>query len=61
MQENGELHLEKVVVAIPKSIEMIFLHMAKRCLYPQGDNQCERAFWFHKCWKTADPKHYFLA
>lgn len=30
--------------------------MGKRCLYPIGDNLCEKAFWLNKCWKEADPK-----
>ncbi|XP_031617822.1 pheromone-binding protein-related protein 6-like [Contarinia nasturtii] len=63
VDEKGELHLEKMVTHIEKldeEIQMIAINMGRKCLKPQGENQCERAFWYHKCWKTADPKHYFL-
>lgn len=59
VDEHGELHLEKVVTHIEKldeEIQMIAINMGRKCLKPQGENQCERAFWYHKCWKTADPK-----
>nr|AXS77544.1 odorant binding protein OBP12 [Sitodiplosis mosellana] len=63
VDENGELHLEKLATHIEKldeEIQMIAIRMGKKCLRVKGENQCERAFWHHKCWKTADPKHYFL-
>ncbi|XP_037028893.1 general odorant-binding protein 83a-like [Bradysia coprophila] len=63
VDDDGELHLEKLVEGIElfgEEIEKIFLNMGKRCMKTQGATQCERAFWYHKCWKTADPKHYFL-
>lgn len=56
----GNVHLEKLHESLPDSMHDIALHMGKRCLYPKGDTLCERAFWLHSCWKTADPKHYFL-
>lgn len=58
--DDGEVHLEKLLDLLPPDIEELALNMAKGCIHPQGDNQCERAFWFHKCWKAADPVHYFL-
>jgi hypothetical protein len=60
VDNDGNVHLEKLHEALPDSMHDIALHMGKRCLYPQGDNLCEKAFWLHSCWKTADPKHYFL-
>ncbi|XP_055602366.1 general odorant-binding protein 83a-like [Uranotaenia lowii] len=60
VDDQGEVHLEKLHDSLPDSMHDLALHMGKRCLYPEGENQCERAFWLHKCWKTADPKHYFL-
>lgn len=56
MDEDGNVHLEKLHDMLPESMHDIAMHMGKKCLYPQGDTQCERAFWLHKCWKTADPK-----
>lgn len=62
VDENGELHLEKLATHIEKldeEIQLIAIHMGKKCLRVQGENQCERAFWYHKCWKSADPKVIF--
>lgn len=56
VDENGEVHLEMIHDMLPDSMQDIALHMGKKCLYPQGETQCDRAFWLHKCWKTADPK-----
>lgn len=63
VDENGELHLEKLATHIEKlddEIQLIAIHMGKKCLRVQGANQCERAFWYHKCWKSADPKVTFF-
>lgn len=63
VSETGEVHLEKIathVEMLDQEIQNIALNMGRRCLRPVGDDKCEKAFWFHKCWKTADPKHYFL-
>lgn len=60
LDDNGEVHLEKFHDMLPGSMQDIALQMGKKCLYPKGDNECEKAFWLHKCWKMADPKHYFL-
>lgn len=56
VDENGEVHLEMLHDMLPDSMADIALHMGKKCLYPKGETQCDRAFWLHKCWKTADPK-----
>ncbi|XP_058813898.1 general odorant-binding protein 83a-like [Topomyia yanbarensis] len=57
---GGELHLGKLLDMVPKDFEDIALKMGGKCTKPKGKNVCERAFWFHKCWKMADPVHYFL-
>lgn len=59
VDENGELHLERLAEGIEMlgpEVEAIALGMGKKCLKPEGETQCDRAFWYHKCWKTADPK-----
>lgn len=59
LDDKGEIHLEKIqthIEKLDKEIQDIAYNMGKKCIHPQGDNQCERAFWFHKCWKMADPK-----
>lgn len=59
VDDKGDLHLETLATHIEKldkEIQDIAFNMGRKCLKPQGDNQCERAFWYHKCWKTADPK-----
>ncbi|XP_058057623.1 general odorant-binding protein 83a-like [Anopheles bellator] len=60
VDDNGDVHLEKLHDSLPDSMHDIALHMGKRCLYPEGENLCDKAFWLHKCWKQSDPKHYFL-
>nr|AAO74646.1 odorant-binding protein 3-2 [Aedes aegypti] len=60
VDDTGHVHLEKLHDALPDSMRDIAMHMGKRCLYPEGENLCEKAFWLHKCWKESDPKHYFL-
>lgn len=54
--EDDEVHLEKLHSMLPTSMQDIALKMGKDCLNPQGENRCEKAFWLHKCWKTADPQ-----
>uniref|UniRef100_A0A182JGY5 Uncharacterized protein n=1 Tax=Anopheles atroparvus TaxID=41427 RepID=A0A182JGY5_ANOAO len=58
---NGELHLGRLMELVPVEFEDVLLRMGIRCTKPKGKDLCERAFWFHKCWKTADPVHYYLA
>lgn len=63
VDDEGHLHLEKLAVGIEQfdaEVQQIALAMGKKCLTPEGNTPCETAFWYHKCWKTADPKHYFL-
>lgn len=59
MDENGDLHLERLAEGLDMlkpEIQEIALGMGKKCMKPAGDTLCEKAFWYHKCWKTADPK-----
>lgn len=59
VDENGEVHLELLQVHIEEldsEIQTIAIRMGKKCLYPQGETLCDRAWWFHNCWKKADPK-----
>nr|QGW50690.1 odorant-binding protein 26 [Propsilocerus akamusi] len=60
VDDSGNVHLEKLHNSLPDSMHDVALHMGIRCLYPEGDTLCEKAFWLNKCWKLADPKHYFL-
>uniref|UniRef100_A0A182PIX8 Uncharacterized protein n=1 Tax=Anopheles epiroticus TaxID=199890 RepID=A0A182PIX8_9DIPT len=59
--DRGELHLGKMFEFVSVEFEDITLRMGARCTKPKGKDLCERAFWFHKCWKTSDPTHYYLA
>lgn len=42
-----------------KEIHFTFIHMIRKCLYPNGDG-CERAFNLNKCFKQADPRVSFI-
>lgn len=59
VDDNGELHIERLAEGLEMlrpDIQEIALGMGKKCLVAKGDTLCEKAFWYHKCWKTADPK-----
>lgn len=56
VDDNGDVHLEKLHDSLPSSMHDIAMHMGKRCLYPEGETLCDKAFWLHKCWKQSDPK-----
>ncbi|XP_031617430.1 pheromone-binding protein-related protein 6-like [Contarinia nasturtii] len=64
VDDNGDPHFEKIQTHVDRFDEEI-RHIANKlvaaCQNPQGQDKCERAFSIHKCWKTTDPKHYFLA
>ena len=60
VNDKGEFHYVKIQDFLPESMHLITLNWFKRCLYPEGENGCEKAFWLNKCWKTRDPVHYFL-
>lgn len=59
VDDEGHLHLEKLSAGIDTldaETQQIALKMGMKCLTPEGNTPCETAFWYHKCWKTADPK-----
>lgn len=59
VDEHGEVHLELLQLHIEnldKEIQNIAIKMGKKCLYPKGETLCDRAWWYHNCWKKADPK-----
>lgn len=59
VDENGELHLERLAEGLDMlkpEIQEIAIGMGKKCMKAVGDTLCEKAFWYHKCWKSADPK-----
>lgn len=56
VDENGDVHLEKLYATIPLSLRDKFFDMSKGCIHPEGDSLCHKAWWFHQCWKKADPK-----
>lgn len=59
LPDKNELHLEKLALHVEEyddEIQEIVFHMGRRCLRPEGNDNCEKAFWYHKCWKTYDPK-----
>lgn len=63
VDDEGHLHLEKLAVGVEQfdaEVQSIAINMGKKCLTPEGNTPCDTAFWYHKCWKTSDPKHYFL-
>lgn len=59
VDENGDVHLEKIHTHIDKwddELRDIAKNMLNKCIHPEGPNACEKAFYFHKCWKSHDPK-----
>lgn len=61
VDDNGDVHMEKVLNAIPgEKLRNIMMEASKGCIHPEGDTLCHKAWWFHQCWKKADPVHYFL-
>lgn len=56
VDEKGDVFLEKLHKSLPESMQDIVLKMGLKCLKVVGETRCERAFWLHKCWKTADPR-----
>ncbi|GAB0088167.1 Pheromone-binding protein-related protein 6 [Sergentomyia squamirostris] len=61
VDDTGHVHFEKLFDRLPESMRDIALPIIKNCMEPVGANLCEKAYWLHKCWKTQDPRHYFLA
>lgn len=64
VDDAGEVHFDTIQFHVDKMDEefrSIANPLIKACQNPEGADQCERAFSIHKCWKTTDPHHYFLA
>lgn len=39
-----------------EEVKKITYQMGKKCLHPpDNENNCEKAFYYHKCWKQNDP------
>jgi len=56
VDEKGDVHLEKLFATVPLSVRDKLMDMSKGCVHPEGDTLCHKAWWFHQCWKKADPK-----
>uniref|UniRef100_A0A240SWW4 Uncharacterized protein n=1 Tax=Glossina morsitans morsitans TaxID=37546 RepID=A0A240SWW4_GLOMM len=60
VDDKGDVHLETLHQSMPGSFVDLILKPAQHCVHPEGDTLCHKAWWFHQCWKKADPVHYFL-
>ncbi|KAL9892861.1 pheromone-binding protein-related protein 6-like isoform 1-T2 [Glossina fuscipes fuscipes] len=60
VDDNGDVHLETLFSKIPAALRDLLMEASKGCVHPEGDTLCHKAWWFHQCWKKADPVHYFL-
>ncbi|XP_065365377.1 pheromone-binding protein-related protein 6-like [Calliphora vicina] len=60
VDDNGDVHLETLFQSIPGSLRDLLVKASENCVHPEGDTLCHKAWWFHQCWKKADPVHYFL-
>lgn len=39
-----------------EEVRNIAYQMGKKCIHPpENESNCEKAFYYHKCWKTTDP------
>ncbi|XP_037824211.1 pheromone-binding protein-related protein 6-like isoform X2 [Lucilia sericata] len=60
VDENGDVHLETLFNTMPNTVRDLVIKASENCVHPEGDTLCHKAWWFHQCWKKADPVHYFL-
>ncbi|XP_023299237.2 pheromone-binding protein-related protein 6-like [Lucilia cuprina] len=62
VDDNGEVHYEKMKRLIPDDLNKFIQHIIDACEshVPKGATQCERAWSWHVCFKETDPVHYFL-
>lgn len=62
--DDDKLHIMKMADHLEEhydeEIQDIAIRMGRKCVRVEGENKCDRAFWYHKCWKTQDPKVSFL-
>lgn len=59
MNDKGQLFVMRLADHIESNyddeVQTIVFNMGRKCLRPEGDNNCDKAFWYHKCWKSKDP------
>uniref|UniRef100_A0A1B0GG02 Uncharacterized protein n=1 Tax=Glossina morsitans morsitans TaxID=37546 RepID=A0A1B0GG02_GLOMM len=55
VDDKGDVHLETLHQSMPGSFVDLILKPAQHCVHPEGDTLCHKAWWFHQCWKKADP------
>ncbi|EDV90737.1 GH14293 [Drosophila grimshawi] len=60
VDDKGDVHLEMLFSSVPHSVRDNMMAASEHCIHPEGDTLCHKAWWFHQCWKKADPRHYFL-
>uniref|UniRef100_A0A1L8DPG7 Putative odorant-binding protein 1 n=2 Tax=Nyssomyia neivai TaxID=330878 RepID=A0A1L8DPG7_9DIPT len=60
VDDTGHVHFEKLRGKVPDDLKDIGYPMLSKCVDPIGEDLCEKAYWLHKCFKQADPVHYFL-
>ncbi|KAH8359098.1 hypothetical protein KR093_004247, partial [Drosophila rubida] len=56
VDDNGDVHLDTLFHSVPHSIRDKLIAMSQHCIHPEGDTLCHKAWWFHQCWKKADPQ-----
>lgn len=58
INDKGDLFVMRLADHIESNyddeVQSIAFNMGRKCLRPEGDNNCEKAFWYHKCWKSKD-------
>lgn len=58
INDKGDLFVMRLADHIESNyddeVQQIAFNMGRKCLRPEGDNNCEKAFWYHKCWKSKD-------
>lgn len=59
INDKGDLFIMKLADHIESNyddeVQNIAFQMGRKCLRAEGDNNCKKAFWYHKCWKSKDP------
>lgn len=59
INDKGDLFIMRLADHIESNyddeVQNIAFQMGRKCLRAEGDNNCEKAFWYHKCWKSKDP------
>lgn len=61
ISKRGELFVMRLADHIESNydaeVKDITNQMGRKCLYPpENESNCEKAFYYHKCWKQQDPK-----